>query len=254
MPAKLITVAHRQIEEVHFITASFRLDFPGVLAVFFTLIGHDHTVCQSTGHRDPEQQTSLHVARGDESTHIRVFGCGESSVRSLSPSKAKLYTLGVWPADQIHSRSIRGNERRKIDQVEDGSLNQLEQSERPLNPQKWLVCKHDHTSAHACDTEALRREVLKPFEKIVRHVGQLLLEIRDVNLCYLEVLKELNYFVKAPKYREATFERRLSKKGFENTRQVLAFGFEFGVGHRDLVQVGEQRCHVITRDAVGIEL
>ena len=156
--------------------------------------------------------------------------------------------------DQIHSGSIRGNERRKVDQVEDRSLNQLEQSERPLDPQKWLVSKHDHTRAHACDAEALRREVLKPLEKVVRHVGQLLLKIRDVTLCYLEVLKELKYLVKAPKYREATFERRLSKEGFEHTRQVLAFGFEFSVGHRDLVQVGEQRRHVIPRDAVGIKL
>lgn len=91
--------------------------------------------------RDSSEITRIDIGSGIESTEERVLGSDHGTIRTLSSSQAELNTTGLASVE-LESSCIGAKESGKVSQVEERSLEQLQQSKWTPQLEERLLREH----------------------------------------------------------------------------------------------------------------
>ena len=190
-----------------------------------------------------EESAGEYVRRRRTAADVGRPARPQRAVDPLCPAQAELqHRFAACGHD--HPRGLRRHQRLKVDDVQQGGLEQLGLDQRPLNPKQRLVREDDRSLGNAVEiaseaqlAEIVEKRRLKERPSVVAAKrGQ----IGEVIALKTQIRHKLHRRGQAGCDRKSAVEGMLAKEQVENSLVILFSGLPMAVGHRELIQIGQQ--------------
>ena len=192
--------------------------------------------------RNPEAHPGEHVRGRGAATDVRGATGSERTVGALGPAQAE-FEDGLPLRGDRHARGLGRDEGVEVDQAQQRGLEQLALDDRPAHADQGLVRK-DHgpfrdgvdVRGQAQGAEVIEEGALEERLAVVAGQGR---EVAERSGFEAEIVQPVDDRLQSAGHRIAALERQLAEGQTEHRLALGATGAPVGVGHGQLVEVGQ---------------
>ena len=219
--------------------------YAGILAKGGQLVvmAHDPTVGVRAADGDAEDLAGQDVRGGVAAADVGRPAGREGAVDALGPPQAE-FQHRLAAGRQHQPRGLGGDQRLEVDDVQKRGLQQLGLQQRPADPHQRLLGKDHRPFRHGIDVagrleraEEVEKGRLEQRPAVVSAERRQVRHVRDAKA---RILKVLDRRGQPCGDRVAAVKRAMPKGQMKDRFPVRRAGLPVAIGHRQLVQVGQQ--------------
>ena len=201
------------------------------------------------GDRNAESFSGEDVRGAGAAAEVGGAGGGEGAVGSLRATKAELEHVAA--ARGVHdARGFRRDERGEIQRVEQRRFDELRLKERAAHAHERLVREDDAAFRNCVDVAGESQRPQRIEKAALEESGAG--EIREIVVGETEIAQVVDSRSESAGDREAGAERVAAKVKMEDGLAIERAALPIAGGHRQLIEVGEERARSHVYQSVGL--